>query len=94
MEEVTVNRPEIFPLNTEISLYGQGSFAGGAESPSGAPIATKKEEGAGVTFTELAKGRFVAAAKIAGVWRRVHVVAGVLGSSLSPPAKYPAHPAH
>lgn len=94
MEEVTVNRPEVFPLNTEVGLYPQGAFAGGADSPSAGPVATKKEEGSGVKFTELAKGRYVAAAKVAGIWRRVHVVAGVLGSSLSPPAKYPAHPAH
>jgi hypothetical protein len=99
MAEITVNRPEIFPKGTVLGIYPHGSSPGntGPEAPTGAALQSKEVEDdtVGVTFTGLSAvpAVYQVIGKVGTVYRRLRVIVGTLGASLTPPAKYPGHKA-
>lgn len=99
MAEITVDRRALFPTGTALGVYEPGSFLPDPEiGPLAAALQSKvvdEEEGVvGVKFTGLTDNRrYVIAGKVGGVWRKVQVVVGKLGTSLNPPKRYSTHPA-
>lgn len=108
MEEFTLGRPDVFPPGTSVGVYLAESGVDTSKAPSQAALESaivsfkeEKEEKVvldetktAITFKNLAAGRnYVAAGEVGGKWRYLRFVPGKMGSSLTPPARYPTHPA-